>query len=166
MIRHFNRVELRIPGVGSTSTATTSTSDFILSSKQIAADTFKIGDNIKVRAIYSKGIVNSTPYTIRLHWNQELHLTGATQLAQYDVIGSGDTSPSLYRNITFKSSNQVKVFSTGSSFTSDVVIGAYTATTLSNIDISSNGFIMASAQRTNISRINDTISCLYLSVEV
>ena len=166
MIRKWNNIDLRIPGIGSTSISGSSLTDTVLSSVLIPGNTFEVGDNIKVRAVYAKGIANSTNYTIRLHWNTNAHLTGATQLAQYNLIGSGDTSPSLYRTMTFKNSNQAIIISTGVSTTDDIIVGSLSADTLSNINISSTGYILASAQRTTISRTNDSITCYYLSIEV
>ena len=166
MIRKWNNINLRIPGIGSTPTAISSATDTVLASQRIPPNTFVVGDNIKMRAIFSKGIANSTDYTIRLHWNTNPNLIGAVQLAQYDVVGSGDTSPSLYRNMTFKIFNTAVTVLTGTSLASDTVVGSYSAQSITSIFIGSEAWILASAQRTSIARTNDTITCYYLSIEV
>lgn len=166
MIRKWNSENLRTPGIGSTPSVVSSITDTLLASQQIPAGTFVVGDNIRIRAMYSKGIANSTDYTIRLHWNTAPNLVGAIQLAQYNVIGSSDTSPSLYRNMTFKIFNTAIMILTGTSLTDDITIGSHSADTISNIFIGSGAYILASAQRTSIQRTFDSITCYYLSIEV
>lgn len=166
MIRKYNGINLRIPGSGQDSGFDpTSGVDTILNSVSITPNTFIVGDCIKIRTTYSKPNSFSTTYDIRLHWSPNGTLTGATQLALYSSI-STDTSPSLYRTMTFKTSNQAFIYSTGTTSVEDIGTGI-SGTTLSGIDITSTGYIIASAKRTSgASRSYDLITTNYLSTEV
>jgi hypothetical protein len=169
MIRKYNGTNLRISGsVGDSIPVPTLTTDIILQTAVINPNTFVVGDCIKIRTIYSKTNNFSTTWDLRLHWSPNGTLTGSTQLALYSSITT-DTSPSIYRTMTFKPSNQAFIYSTGTSAVEDVGIGAAGAsgTTLTGIDITSTGYIIASAQRTSGSaRSYDTLTSMYLTIEV
>lgn len=166
MIRKYNGINLRIPGSGQDSGFDpTSGAITIMGSVNITANTFIVGDCIKIRTTFSKPNSFSTTYDIRLHWSPNGALSGATQLALFSSI-STDISPSLYRTMTFKTSNQAFIYSTGATSVEDIGPGI-SGTTLSGIDITSTGYIIASAQRTSgASRSYDLITMNYLSTEV
>lgn len=168
MIRKYNGTNLRIPGVGTSSALTSSDVDTILNSVAISSNTFIVGDCIKIRSIFTRTTTQTSTYDIKLHWSPVLSLSSATQLAVYSSL-SGDSSPSLYRTMTFKSNGQAYIYSTGTSAVNDIGIGQSGAsgTTLSGINITSNGYIITSARLTSpISRLEDLIRNYYLTIEV
>jgi hypothetical protein len=169
MIRKFNGINLRVPGTGNPSTATSSAVDSIAQSVLIPANTFVVGDCIRIRAAFSKTATVSTAFDVKLFWNTTNSVTGATQLAIYNSLSS-DTSISLYRTMTFKSGNQAFLYSTGTSIVEDTGLSGtvVSGVTLSNINITTDGYIMSSVQRRVASggRTEDTIRGFYLTVEV
>ena len=166
MIRKYNGINLRISGdVGDTIPNPTLTTDLILKTAVINPNTFVVGDCIKIRTIYSKTNNFSTTWDLRLHWSPNGTLTGSTQLAIYSSIAT-DLSPSIYRTMTFKPGNQAFIYSTGATAIEDIGVGI-SGTTLSGIDISSTGYIIASAKRTSAgSRFYDDLTSMYLTIEV
>lgn len=166
MIRKYNGINLRISGsVGEILPDPSLPGDIILQTAVINPNTFVVGDCIKIRTIYAKTNIFSTTWDLRLHWSPNGTLTGSTQLALYSSITT-DTSPSIYRTMTFKPGNQAFIYSTGTTSVGDIGLGVG-GTTLSGIDITSTGYIIASAKRTSAgSRSYDDLTSLYLTIEV
>lgn len=166
MIRKYNGINLRISGsVGEILPDPTVTRDVALKLALINPNTFVVGDCIKIRTTYAKTNNFSTTWDLRLHWSPNGTLTGSTQLALYSSITT-DTSPSIYRTMTFKPGNQAFIYSTGTTAVEDIGLGVF-GETLSGIDITSTGYIIASAQRTSGSaRSYDDLTSMYLTIEV
>ena len=166
MIRKYNEINLRISGdVGEILPNPTLPGDIILKTAVINPNTFVVGDCIKIRTTYAKTNNFSTTWDLRLHWSPNGTLTGSTQLALYSSITT-DTSPSLYRTMTFKPGNQAFIYSTGTTSVEDIGLGGF-GETLSGIDITSTGYIIASAKRTSAgSRFYDDLTSMYLTIEV
>ena len=166
MIRKYNGINLRISGsVGEILPDPSLPGDIILQTAVINPNTFIVGDCIKIRTIYSKTNFFSTTWDLKLHWSPNGTLTGSTQLALYSSIAT-DISPSIYRTMTFKPGNQAFIYSTGTTAVEDIGLGGF-GETLSGIDITSTGYIIASAKRTSAgSRSYDDLTSMYLTIEV
>jgi hypothetical protein len=68
--------------------------------------------------------------------------------------------------MTFKPGNQAFIYSTGTTAVEDIGLGGF-GETLSGIDITSTGYIIASAKRTSAgSRSYDDLTSMYLTIEV
>lgn len=167
MIRKVNGVYVR-PDCGLTQSDTISLSgaavDFITNYIFMEADQFKTGDIIRLRTFWNKtGTTDSA--TLRFYFNTSLSTTGATQLGVY-TFPAANRSVGLNRKICFLSPSSGVIIST--SFNVANSDGDY-ATTISTVSISnwltSSGYFFVTVNRPGL-RLVDSVSCLYLSLEL
>lgn len=138
--------------------------DFIANHIFMEADQFKTGDIIRLRTFWNKTGTTDTA-TLRFYFNTSLSTTGATQLGVY-TFPAANRSVGLNRKICFLSPSSGIIINT--TFNIPNSDGDY-ATTINTISITnwltSSGYFFVTVTRSNL-RLTDSVSCLYLSLEL
>lgn len=173
MIKQINGVNSsRIPFCqGQDSTTTQSTTNTVLSSVFVDANTFEpSGDAIRIKTLFRKQIINGTTYDVSVYWNTGTTLdASAVQLALLSVGGSTEAAGierHLYFNFVLPSTNYTRVMNTSTSLESDIgALGSNPLSEITTLPFNSSGYYMACAQRTSGLRTNDAILCSYIYIE-
>ena len=165
MIRKINGVDLKLLSSGSDSSSTSQkVTPALLKTVLVPANTINPYDTIRIRTLFRKTTVVSSPFTIYLYWNTSNSLTGAIQVAIYNATGT-TPSPMLYRTIKFRNNDTADFLSSSFSTTSDIGDMA-SGTTNAAIRYTVDGYYMSAAMCTGTGRIEDTILCSYLTIEL
>ena len=152
-----NRV--RIVLKNSTDSSTSSTTNVLLYSGLISANTFTTGDLIRIEATFRKtNTLNN--YITRIYTNTSASLTGATQIATRSPANN-ILYAKLRRLATIKSATNTEIFPATTSINTDHTESSTAASTL-NIDWTVDQYIIVSGFVTNAS---DTVIFSNIIVE-
>lgn len=165
MIRKIKDKNIKIIGSGFDSGSSNSTTNTLLKSVFVEANTFKEYDRVYIRTLFRKSTTNSNTYTVYLYWNTTNALDGNEILMATYNVGGTEPSPKISRSFVFRNNDTIDIMNT--SFSSLYDLGDFN-TTGSNpaVKYSVDGYFIASAIRTSGGSNLDNILCSYLTVEV
>jgi len=173
MIRNIKDNNIKLIGSCDDSPSSSSAYMTILKSLLIPARSVSVGignlnDSMIIRALLRKGTIFSSTYNVVIYWNSSVSLVGAVQVATLDVLGTW-SAPHIYRCVKADNdilgAHKLKTFSSTTSLMTDIGNSANAISTL-DVDFSVDSYFIVAAMRTSIGRLNDSIVCSYLTVEL